>query len=137
MTAATPGTCAIAWAAEATAGLPGGADTRARTPGLASAPVARSTRASARALAELGSLNGLRALSRPMAVAPKIPATANTTSASNRIRRGCRMARLASAASMSARLTWRRGAGGGQQHRPDLGHPVQVCLFPVHAEHGR
>src|SRR5580704_1980553 len=115
-------------AAEVTGGLPGGAETRASTPGLASVPVARAMAASARALAELGALKGFLALSRPIAVEPNTPAITNTPRASSSIRRGWRTAALASPLSTSAVLTWgefpcRRRR---EEHRAQLGDPLQV-----------
>jgi hypothetical protein len=136
VTAATPGTCAMACAAEVTAGLPGGAETRASTPGLASSPVARWIAASARALAELGALNGFDALSRPMAVEPNTPAITNTSRASSSIRRRWRMASSASARSMSAVPAGLQGARGGrrQEHGAHLGDPLQVGFLAPQAE---
>src|SRR5450755_472758 len=122
-------------AADVTAGLPGGADTRASTPGLASSPVARCTAASARALAELGALNGFLALSKPMAVAPNTPATTNATRASSAIRRGWRIARFASAPSTSADPAGRQRPRRGRayEHEPGQEQPGADSLeeFPA------
>jgi hypothetical protein len=96
---------------------------------------------SARALAELGSLNGFRAFSRPMAVAPNAAEIRNTASASSSIWRGRRIAKLASMLSMSASPAGRQRfffrCRGRQQYRAHIGDPVHLCLLVAKAEHRR
>ncbi len=99
VTAATPGTAAIVRASAAIAALDGGALTSASTPGLSSAPVARSIACCARADGEDGATKPLRAFRRPAAGPPYTPAAMKNTSVSTAIRRGWRRARSVNAVS--------------------------------------
>ncbi len=93
--ASTPGTEPISLAARATAGEPGGAGTRASTPGADSTPVTRWMAACSRADGEDGAWKLLLAFSRPVAGPPNTPKAMNRTSADVASARGRRDERRA------------------------------------------